>query len=360
MNKKTDFPLITIILTIIITITATTITLKYSGFFKSSNQVLSDDSGHQHDTESETLYTCSMHPFIITKEKGDCPVCGMELILKAQENTKSTEKKVRKIAFWKAPMNPAEIYKEPGKSVMGMALVPVYEDEIKGGVEITIDPVTQQNMGVRTAVVKKSNLEHTIRAFGHITYDETKTFKINPRYSGWVEKLYVNFKGQMVKKGENLFTVYSPELVTAEEEYLEAFRNYKKVRTDFNKRLLRIVKSKLVNYGLSSKEIKRIESNNKAENVLTIRTNIFAVSDLSKIWVEAHIYEYELSRIKKGLPAEMSLPYLPGKTFGGAVKYIYPYLQKETRDIVILIEFDNADFSLQTLIFKLLKLCLTD
>jgi RND family efflux transporter MFP subunit len=309
-----------------------------------------------------------MHPFIITKEKGDCPVCGMKLIPKVQDKVKNTNKGERKIAFWKAPMNPSEIYKEPGKSAMGMDLVPVYEDEVKGGVEITIDPVTQQNMGVRTAIVKTSSLDHTIRTFGHITYDETKTFKINPRYSGWVEKLNVNFKGQMVKKGASLFTVYSPELVTAEEEYLEAFRNYKKSGTGFNKKFLDAVKRRLSNYGISQREIKKIESANKAENTITIRspftgvvtekniveggyfkagTNVFAVSDLSIIWVEAHIYEYELSRIKKGFTAEMTLPYLPGKVFVGKVKYIYPYLQKRTRDIVVLIEFDNKDLSLK-------------
>lgn len=369
---KSNFPFVAVILTVFITVIITSGAIKYSGIFALNKVATLTTGDHQHDTDgvkiADTLYTCSMHPFIIVKEEGDCPVCGMDLIPKVQDKTETSDKKERKIAFWKAPMNPSEIYKKPGKSAMGMDLVPVYEDEVKGGVEITIDPVTQQNMGVRTAIVKKDSLSHTIRTFGHLTYDETRTFKINPRYSGWIEKLHINFKGQMAKKGDALFTVYSPELVTAEEEYLEAFRNYKKAGTAFNKKFLATVKRRLLNYGVSSREIKKIEKENKAFNTMTIRspftgvvtekniveggyfkagTNVYAVSDLSKIWVEAHLYEYELSRVKEGITAEMTLPYHPGEIFSGSVKYIYPYLQKKTRDIVVLIEFDNKDLSLK-------------
>lgn len=365
--NQTPFPVKTVVITVIIT---AIISFGVSHFTRFPSGIQSggvERHDHANDTsQQETLYTCSMHPSVIKNEPGSCPLCGMNLV--PIKNDTATTNDENKIAYWKAPMNPSEIYDKPGKSAMGMDLVPVYENELSGGVQISIDPVTVQNMGIRTAVVKTSSLDHTIRTFGHITYDETKTFKINPRYSGWVEKLHVNVKGQMVEKGAVLFTVYSPELVTAEEEYLEAFRNYKKSGTGFNKKFLDIVKRRLLNYGISQKEIRQIESANKAENTLTIRspftgvvtekniveggyfkagTNVFAVSDLSKIWVEAHIYEYELSRIKKGFTAEMTLPYLPGNVFTGKVKYIYPYLQKQTRDIVVLIEFENENLSLK-------------
>ena len=368
--NQASYSLKTVIVAIIVTVIVSFGINYYTGF-PSNLQSVGNEQLHDHDSETdqqETLYTCSMHPSVIKNEPGNCPLCGMKLVQIKNSGSSASTSEENKIAYWKAPMNPTEIYEKPGKSAMGMDLVPVYENEVSGGVQISIDPVTVQNMGVRTAIVKTSSLDHTIRTFGHITYDETKIYKINPRYSGWVEKLHVNVKGQMVKKGAVLFTVYSPELVTAEEEYLEAFRNYKKSGTDFNKKFLDVVKRRLLNYGISQKEIKHIESANQAKNTITIRspftgvvtekniveggyfkagTDVFAVSDLSKIWVEAHIYEYELSRIKKGFTAEMTLPYLPGKVFAGKVKYIYPYLQKQTRDIVVLIEFENEDLSLK-------------
>ena len=368
--NQTNYSVKAVIIAIIVTVIISFGINYYTGF-PSNFRSVGNEQLHDHDSETdqqETLYTCSMHPSVIKNEPGNCPLCGMKLVQIKNSGSSASTSEENKIAYWKAPMNPTEIYEKPGKSAMGMDLVPVYENEVSGGVQISIDPVTVQNMGVRTAIVKTSSLDHTIRTFGHITYDETKIYKINPRYSGWVEKLHVNVKGQMVKKGAVLFTVYSPELVTAEEEYLEAFRNYKKSGTDFNKKFLDVVKRRLLNYGISQKEIKHIESANQAKNTITIRspftgvvtekniveggyfkagTDVFAVSDLSKIWVEAHIYEYELSRIKKGFTAEMTLPYLPGKVFAGKVKYIYPYLQKQTRDIVVLIEFENEDLSLK-------------
>jgi Cu(I)/Ag(I) efflux system membrane fusion protein/cobalt-zinc-cadmium efflux system membrane fusion protein len=371
-QKTGGFPVITVLITVLITaciaVTATVIILKTTGYLSTAPRNSTLPDGHEQAEKGETLYTCSMHPFIITKEPGDCPVCGMTLIPKVQENTTAKGTGKRAIAYWKAPMNPSELYKNPGKSAMGMDLVPVYEDEVIGGVEIGIDPVTRQNMGIRTAVAKKGGLDHTKRTFGHVTYNETKTMIINPRYSGWIENLFVNFKGQEVQKNHPLFNVYSPDLVTAQEEYLEAFRNNKKKQTQLSRQFLATVRQRLVNYGLSSKDIQTIESGNKARRTLTIRspfsgiitekniieggyikagTNIFTISDLSSIWVEAHIYEYELSRIEKGLEARMTLPYIPGKTYTGKVAFIYPYLQKKTRDVVILIEFDNPDLSLK-------------
>lgn len=365
-NKRKVLPFKVIIMTIIATMVMTLIGIKYSGMYTTDSGVI-PHGDHTHE-DKNSLYTCSMHPFILVNEPGDCPVCGMDLIPKKQDKKEAGEPAERKIAFWKAPMNPTEIYNKPGKSAMGMELVPVYEDEIKGGVDITIDPVTQQNMGLRKAVVKQGSLSHTIRTFGHLTYDERKTVIISPRYSGWVEKLYVNFEGQQVKKGTPLFTVYSPELVTAEEEYLDAFRNYQKNKSAFNKKFLKTVKMRLLNYEISLQEIKKIEKTGKASNRITIRspftgvitekniveggafkagTNIYSISDLSTIWVEAHIYEYEMSTVKTGLPAEMTLPYLPGKLFKGSLTYVYPYMQKQTRDVVVRLEFDNSDFLLK-------------
>ena len=130
------------------------------------------------------------------------------------------------IKYWAAPMDPTYIRNEPGQSPMGMDLVPVFEEEGDKlpASTIRIDPVTIQNMGVRTARVAKMELKKSIRALGTITYDETRIYAVNLKFNGWIEKLYVNFVGESVKKGQPLFDIYSPELVAAQEEYLLAVK----------------------------------------------------------------------------------------------------------------------------------------
>jgi len=325
-------------------------------------------SGHEHQEmakdKEDIQYTCSMHPQVVQDQPGNCPICGMELVPKdtvAEEGTKEGE---REIAYWRAPMNPQEIYDQPGKSAMGMDLEPVYEDELVGGVNISIDPVMEQNMGIRTASVEKGPLEHTIRTYGHVTYDETKMAQVNIRFSGWIEKLYVDFTGARVTKGEPMFDFYSPELITAQQDLLEADRNYRRRPGDTSKKMLDSVKSRLRFYNIAASEIQEIIDRNEIKHALTIRSpytgvvtdknvqegdfvksgvTIYEIADLSSVWVEAHIYEYELARVTKGQKAEMTLPYLPGKKYTGQVAYIYPYLQRETRDVVVLLDFANPD-----------------
>lgn len=373
-NSRLPLILITALCSIALTLSVAW----FTGFPGGAGSRQGTDLAHDHGTaeKEDTLYTCSMHPFIVVEEPGSCPVCGMDLVPKEKESA-SSEKKERQVAYWRAPMNPDEIYDKPGKSAMGMDLVPVYEDELVGGVAITIDPVTRQNMGLRTTLATTGPLVHTIRTYGHITYDETRTTQISPRYSGWVEKLHVNFTGQIVKKGEPLFSVYSPELVTAQEEYLEAYRNTRNKTSGYDLKILNSVRRRLKNFNVSDREIRAIETRNKPENTITIRspftgvvtaksvveggffkagTNIYTLSDLSKIWVEAHVYEYELSRLKEGMPAEITLPYQPGSVYKGKVTYIYPYMQRETRDVVVRLEFDNPGLKLKPDMFANVKI----
>ncbi len=317
----------------------------------------------------KTLYTCGMHPWIISEEPGTCPICGMELVPKrdeAEQQAAAAGSKERKILYWRAPMDPTEIYDHPGKSKMGMDLVPVYEDEVIGGVEIKIDPVIQQNMGIRTAPVEKGPLVRTIRTYGHVTYDETRTATVSPKFGGWIEKLYVDFTGQLVKKGDPLFEIYSPELVSAQEEYLTAFRSLSKAEGGAD--LLASARRRLEYLDIPADQIRAIEKSGKVRRTLLIRSPftgvvthknavegvfvkagqpVYQIADLSKVWVEAHIYEYELPWVQVGQEARMTLPYLPGKTFVGKVTYVYPYLQRQTRDVVIRLEFDNADLELK-------------
>jgi len=318
---------------------------------------------HGHETVEE-FWTCSMHPFIIMNEPGDCPVCGMALIPKPAEAAVSETSGERVVAYWRAPMNPAEVYDVPGKSAMGMDLVPVYEDELVGGVVISIDPVVEQNMGVRLENAVQAPLSRTLHTWGHVTWDETRTFQVSPRFSGWIQSLHVNFEGQKVKKGDPLFTVYSPELIAAQEEYLYARSRLGKRGDGINERLLESSKRKLQNYAMAASEIRRAEKLGRALETVTVISpytgivvtksaveggyfnagaTLYTVSDLSRVWVEAHVYEYEVGRVRQGQKASMTLSFGPAKTLTGKVAYVYPFMEGRTRDVTVRLEFDNQD-----------------
>jgi Cu(I)/Ag(I) efflux system membrane fusion protein/cobalt-zinc-cadmium efflux system membrane fusion protein len=247
----------------------------------------------------------------------------------------------KKIKYWKAPMDPTYIRNEPGKSPMGMDMVPVYEEEgeeKEPASTISIDPVTMQNMGVRMGRVKRKTLIKYIRTLGNITYDETKIFTVNTKFNGWIENLYVNFVGQDVKKGQPLFDIYSPELVT-------------RIR-DGAERLLKASLTRMRYWNLTEEQIEQIGKTGKTQKVITIyspATGIvfkkkafkghyvkkgehqYEIVDLSTIWVDVDVYEYELPWIRRGMAADMELAYIPGKRFKGRVLFIYPFLEAKTR-----------------------------
>jgi len=278
----------------------------------------------------------------------------------------------KKIKYWVAPMDPTYIRNEPGKSPMGMDLVPVYEEageEKLPSSTIRIDPVTIQNMGVRLAQVQRKPLVKTIRTYGNITYDETKIYAVNVKFNGWIEKLYVDFEGTRVKKGQPLFDIYSPELVSAQEEYLLARQQYDSLSSspypgvrDAAERLMAAAKTRLRYWDLTDKQIKEIEIRGAPRKTLTIFSpaagvvikkiafeghqvkageHLYEIADLSKVWVDVDIYEYELPWVKVGMEAEMELPYVPGRRFQGRVLFVYPYLNPKTRTVTLRLEFSN-------------------
>ncbi len=284
----------------------------------------------------------------------------------------------KKIKYWVAPMDPTYIRNEPGKSPMGMDLVPKYEEEDEANEPastIRVDPVTVQNMGVRLAPVVRKELSKTIRAFGNITYDERRLYTVNTKFDGWIEHLNVNYIGKRVAKGQPLFQIYSPDLVTAQEEYLLALRQYRDVSNSSNvrikdnaKRLLAASRTRLRYWDISERQIERIEKTGRATKTVTVyspatgvvlRKNAFPghfvkagehqfeIADLSKVWVDVEVYEYELPWVRKGMEAKMDLAYIPGKQFNGRVLYVYPYLTEKTRTVRLRLEFDNRDNELK-------------
>lgn len=331
-------------------------------------QVSRAPTSHHSSSEesSDQLYTCGMHPNVIQEGPGTCPICGMNLTpMKGASTAASGE---RKILYWRAPMDPNYISDKPGKSPMGMDLVPVYEDEVQREV-ISVDPAVVQNIGVRTATVQRRNLSRTVETNGVVIVDESRTYRVNPKISGWIERLYINETGQSVSKGEPLLDIYSPELVTAQEEYLLALKGYHALATSSltlvragSEDLLKAARERLTYWDITESQIDALESSGNVSRVMTLYspasgvvlhknaveggyakagTDLFQIADLSKIWVEAQIYEYELPWVKVGQPVTVNLPYDPVKVFTSEVIYIYPYLDPKTRTATIRIALDN-------------------
>lgn len=331
----------------------------------------------EHDHAAEQ-YTCGMHPMVIVDEPGSCPICGMDLTpLKSGTGSSGTSATngERKIKYWQAPMDPTFIRDEPGKSPMGMDLIPVYEDEATGGAMITIDPTTIQNMGVRTAAVIRGDLSRTIRTVGLVSYEEPKQYVVNAKIAGWVEKLYVTETGRQVKKGEPLLEIYSPELVTAQQELLLARDNYKSLKessfeqiADSSLRLLEASRKRLQLWDVSKKQIARLEETGEVRKTVTLYApysgivtmkmvnegmyikpgmTLLNLADISKVWVLADLYEYQLPWVKVGQRARVVLPYVKDRSFEARVDYLYPYVEGKTRTVKARMELDNADFELR-------------
>jgi Cu(I)/Ag(I) efflux system membrane fusion protein/cobalt-zinc-cadmium efflux system membrane fusion protein len=229
-----------------------------------------------------------------------------------------------------------------------------------------------QNMGVRLGRVHQKTLIKTIRTVGNITFDETKIYAVNTKFNGWIEKLYVNFVGKDVKKGQPLFDIYSPELVTAQEEYLLALEQYNKLGDssysrirDGARRLLEASRTRLHYWDLTDEQIDRIGqtgTNRKTVTIYSPATGVvtkknafkghyvmagahqYEIVDLSTVWVDVDVYEYELPWVSKGMAAEMELSYIPGKRFKGRVLFIYPYLEPKTRTAKLRLEFSNPGY----------------
>jgi len=306
---------------------------------------------------------------------GAVPALAAKQELKAGMVDPKTDKKIK---YYVAPMDPTYIRNEPGKSPMGMDLVPVYEEqgeEKEPASTIRIDPVTMQNMGVRLGRVERKPLIKDIRTVGFIEYDETRIFTVNTKFNGWIEKLYVDFVGDEVKKGQPLFEIYSPDLVTAQQEYLLALEQYRKLSDsaydrvrESAERLLKASRTRLKYWDLTDAQIERIGRTERTRKTLTVYSpaagvvtqkdafeghyvkageHQFTIADLATVWVDVDIYEYELPWVRKGMAAEMELAYLPGTRLHGKVLFIYPYLNTKTRTAKVRLQFSNPAYQLK-------------
>jgi Cu(I)/Ag(I) efflux system membrane fusion protein/cobalt-zinc-cadmium efflux system membrane fusion protein len=337
-----------------------------------------DPRDHQKETaqaKEKQQYTCGMHPFIIRDEPGLCPICNMELTPVKPGTTGAQPAGVPSaVKQWRSPMDPTYVRDAPGKDYMGHDLVPVSEGG-EGDGAISIDPTTVQNMGVRTEAVSRRHLVKTVRTFGLMTYEEGRQFSINSKIDGWIEKFFVNQEGQMIKKGQPLMAIYSPELVAAQQEYLLALRNSRKLVASpvaevaqSAERLLEAARTRLKYWDISDEQIAVIEKSGQTTKTLTLYSphsgvvnmkkalegmrimageELLQVSDISRIWINADIFEYELPWIKVGQTARVELPFAGGNVYTGKITYIYPYLKNETRTARARIELANPGLELK-------------
>lgn len=292
-----------------------------------------------------------------------------------ESSSAQTDNTGKKISYYTSPMDPTFISEKPGKDNMGMDLVPVYEGEEPSEGDIRIDPATVQNIGVRSEKITNRVLKRDIRAVGRVTYDEKRVSYINTKVGGWIEKLYVDYEGQEVNKDDPLLEIYSPELVSTQQEYLLALEYNKKMKesnireiSNRSQSLVESSRKRLEYWDVPEVHIKELEQSGEVRKTLMIHApakgavihktvlegkyvkpgeNLYRIADLSTIWVYADVYEYELPWVKAGQEAEMTLSYLPGKVFKGKITYVYPYLESKTRTAKVRLELNNTSGELK-------------
>ena len=265
----------------------------------------------------------------------------------------------KKPLYWGARMDPNYKRDKPGKSPMGMDLIPVYEDA--GGDQeigtVTISPDVVNNLGVRTASATRGQLDVSVNTVGYVQYDEDRLVHIHPRVEGWIEKLHVKAAGDPVTQGEPLYALYSPTLVNAQEELLLALKRN-------NPTLITAAMERLSALQVPESEIHRLKKSGKVSQTITIKApqsgvldnlmvregmfvkpgmEMMVIGQLEHIWVIGEVFERQVMSVRKGDAVRMYLDYLPGRTWSGTVDYIYPSLNTQTRTARVRVRFDNPD-----------------
>jgi len=296
----------------------------------------------EHNHTEGDYYTCPMHPTVVQEEEGDCPICGMDLVLEQSEITEAQGSNSN-------------------------------EDQKSGGWStITIDPTVVQNMGVRVKQVIYRDISHNIRTIGNVEIADDQSYSVNLRFSGWIEKIFANKVGQQIEKGAKLFEIYSPELIAAQEEYLLAVNTYGK-----SSKIAEASEKRLLLWNIPNKHLAKILSENNAQqNVIFISpfsgyilhknikegsnvkagTDLYHIGNLDDVWIIADLYEFDAASVKIGQSATIEVTNLPGNIRTGYVSFIYPTLNTKTRTQKIRIELKNSDLSLKPGMFVTIRI----
>jgi Cu(I)/Ag(I) efflux system membrane fusion protein len=275
------------------------------------------------------------------------------------------------ILYWVAPMDPNYRRDKPGKSPMGMDLIPVYaESSGSGDGSISIAPEVVQNLGIRTATAERSRLWRGIDTVGYVDYDESLVSHIHLRTEGWIENLVVQSEGERVTRGQRLFDIYSPELVNAQEEFLQA------LKLD-NQGMQQASKDRLAALGISAGQVQALQKSRRVQqrvavyapqdgvvSTLPVREGMFvkpadrvmSLADLSQVWLLAEVFERQADWVEVGQDADVLLPYQPGTQLEGRVEYIYPGLDPKTRTLKVRLRFANPDETLKPNMYANVKI----
>jgi Cu(I)/Ag(I) efflux system membrane fusion protein len=292
----------------------------------------------------------------------------------------STGKSERKILYWEDPMHPQYRSDKPGIAPdCGMKLVPVYADRAPAAAmpagTVEISPEKQQLIGVAYGTAEYETMSDSIRAAARVTLDETRIAKVQPKLEGWIDQVFVDFTGKLVRKGDPLLTVYSPEVLATQSEYLLAIKaqhgmhdNPVHEMMESTDNLVAAAKKRLELWDISSRQIEEIgrtgetiknltldspiagfvmERNAFPKQHVTPETVLYTVADLSTVWAIADVFEYEASNVRLNQSASLTLGYLPGRTFHGRVSNILPQVDPATRTLKVRIQFDNPGFALK-------------
>ncbi len=285
----------------------------------------------------------------------------------------------RRILYWRAPMDPAFTSDRPGKSPMGMDLVPVYADEAErlppGAVRI--DPAFAQSVGVRAEPIGRRDIAQTIRTVGTLAHNDRQIAWVNTKYDGWIENVAVNYLGETVEQGQVLFDIYSPQLVTTQAEYLQAVDYAARLAASAYpaiaaraRSLVESARSRLGFWDITADQIATLERERTPRRTLSVVSpvtgvvvekmdqaldgmyvragmNLYKMADLTTIWADVEIFEHQVEAMRVGQRAEVELPYLPGRPYTGFVRYLYPHFNERTRTMTVSIELENPDLTLR-------------
>ncbi len=279
----------------------------------------------------------------------------------------------REILFYRNPMDATITSPVPAQDEMGMDYIPVYADEaeraIGAGTIVSIDPAVVQNMNVQSALVERRDLTHQVRTVGYLEYDQERMVTVTTKYTGWVEKVYVNYVGEPVRKGQPLFEIYSPELVQTEQELLSAMEYAKKFDSlagDAGRRaeaLVDAARTRLTFWDIGADQIARLEETGEIFRTLKVVApssglvmkrmpglegmavrpgmETYHIANLSSLWLSVEIFEDQVAWIRERTPAEVTFTYFPGETFRGTVRFIEPEFSEKTRTLRVKLEMPN-------------------
>ncbi|HVP67491.1 MAG TPA: efflux RND transporter periplasmic adaptor subunit [Anaeromyxobacteraceae bacterium] len=333
---------------------------------------------------SEARYVCPMHPSIVSDHPGSCPICGMDLVPagNAAARDGGAASAVAPPGRYWCPMHP-EVHSDDPNAVCpkcgGMKLVPrepsasgtATRGRPPGLVAVDLSPERVQLIGVKTDLVGEQEISPTLRTVGMVTADEGSISIVSSRFSGWVEELLVSQTGERVRKGQVLARVYSPDLSTAQVNYLNAIRWARDQAAQSGQAASTLesdARARLTLLGISDLDIEELERRKKPLDAVSIRAprdgyvgkrtaqvglyvtpgqELFEIADLGTVWVIADVYESEIERVRVGEKASMSLQAMPGESFPGRVSFVYPAVNPTSRTIQVRLEFKNPQTRLR-------------